>query len=125
MPVVPETENRRTETPNGVMTTLASPTQGQTESLSLWRVAMNPHAQGPHHVFDTEQIWTVLAGDAKLLIDEDTVALSAGDTVILPAGTPRQFTAGDRFEAVVTGLGTAVVSVLGEPTDRGTPPWIA
>jgi quercetin dioxygenase-like cupin family protein len=123
--VVPATENRRTETPNAVMTTYASPTQGPTASLSLWRVAMNPHAQGPHHTFDSEQVWTVLAGEATLLLGDDTVSLAAGDTVVLPAGLPRRFTAGERFEALVAGYGTAIVSVPGETTDRGTPPWIA
>jgi quercetin dioxygenase-like cupin family protein len=125
MPIVSAAENRRTETPNGVMTTYASPTQGPTESLSLWRVAMNPYAKGPHHVFDTEQVWTVLAGDATLLLGDDTVSLTTGDTVVLPAGIPRQFTAGTRFEAVVAGYGAATVSVPGEAAHRGTPHWIS
>ena len=33
---------RRTETPNAVMTTLASPTQGPTGRISLWKIAMRP-----------------------------------------------------------------------------------
>ena len=33
-------ENRRTETPNATMTTLASPTLGSTAGLSMWQVEM-------------------------------------------------------------------------------------
>ena len=47
---------RRTETPNALMTTLASPSQGPTAGLSMWLVEMRAGQQGPAHVFDTEQI---------------------------------------------------------------------
>ena len=38
---------RRTETPNALMTTLASPSQGPTAGLSMWRVEMRAGQQGP------------------------------------------------------------------------------
>ena len=38
---------RRSETPNAVMTTLASPTQGGTKTVSAWRIVMQPGQQGP------------------------------------------------------------------------------
>ncbi len=115
---------RVTETPNAVMTTYASPTQGSAE-LSLWRVEMKEGAQGPLHVFDTEQIWTALTGKATVEVDDRTVDLAAGDTVVLPAGAHRRITAGAEFTAVVAGYGTATVSVVGEDGDRGTPAWIS
>lgn len=124
MSVVTAAENRRTETPNAVMTTLASPTQGQTAGLSLWRVSMSRDAEGPHHVFDTEQVWTVLSGTASVLVGEATHQLAAGDTVVLPAGVARRVTAVEGFEALVAGHGGAVAQVVGEPDPRGTPAWI-
>ena len=51
---------RRTETPNALMTTLASPSQGPTAGLSMWRVEMRAGQQGPPHVFDTEHVWHLL-----------------------------------------------------------------
>ena len=57
---------RRTETPNALMTTLASPSQGPTAGLSMWRVEMRAGQQGPPHAFDTEQVWHLLA-----LLEED------------------------------------------------------
>ena len=60
--VVRNANIRRTQTPNATMTTLASPTLGATEGLSLWKVEMAAGASGPRHVFDSEQLWTVQAG---------------------------------------------------------------
>jgi quercetin dioxygenase-like cupin family protein len=92
MPVVRSTESRRTETPNGVMTTLASPSQGDSQ-LAVWRVDMVPGAAGPQHVFDTDQVWAVVGGKARIDLAGDTVAVAAGDTVIMPADAQRKITA--------------------------------
>lgn len=69
---------RRTETPNAVMTSLASPTQGPTEDLSMWKIAMEPGQQGPRHIFDQEQIWHVLNGEVNFAVGEQTIRLQAG-----------------------------------------------
>ncbi|MGK2938856.1 MAG: cupin domain-containing protein [Solirubrobacteraceae bacterium] len=118
-------DTRRTETPNAAMTTLASPTLGSTDGLSLWRVAMAAGQRGPRHIFDTEQIWTVLEGAITIETRQSTVALRGGDTVALPAGIERQLTAEQDTIAIVAGDGAASVFVPGEDAPRGTPPWIA
>lgn len=41
MTLIRHTDTRRTETPGGVMTTLASPTQGDT-GQALWQVRVRP-----------------------------------------------------------------------------------
>jgi quercetin dioxygenase-like cupin family protein len=89
MTVIRGTDARRTETPNGVMTTLASPTQGGS-GQSVWRVDMAAGACGPVHAFDTDQVWTVIAGAARITLADDTLSLTRGDTVILPADARRQ-----------------------------------
>ncbi|GAB3813701.1 cupin domain-containing protein [Kribbella italica] len=115
---------RVTETPNAVMTTYASPTQGSQE-LSVWRVEMKATAQGPVHVVDSEQVWTGLSGHARISLGTEELELKAGEALVLPAGVERQVTATEDFTAVVSGYGHAKVSVPGEDTDRGTPPWIS
>ncbi len=115
---------RRVETPNAVMTTYASPTQGGS-TQALWRVEMAPGAVGPVHVMDGEQIWTVLDGAATVTLDDGPVDAGVGDTLVLPAGRTRRIAADpDRgLTAIVTGRGAAVASGPGrEPT---VPPWIA
>lgn len=124
-PVVRAAERRRSETPAGVMTTLASPTVGATAGLSMWEVTMTAGASGPLHVFDSEQIWTVLDGELSVTIDGQRQDVSSGDTVVMPAELERQIVARTGVRLLVCGHGTAVARVPGEPAPRGTPAWIA
>jgi quercetin dioxygenase-like cupin family protein len=115
---------RRTETPNALMTTLASPSQGPTAGLSMWLVEMRAGQQGPVHVFDTEQIWHVIEGEVRVTVDARQLVLGPGDTVVLPAGAERQVSARADTQLVVCGRGDAITRVPGEAASRGTPPWI-
>jgi quercetin dioxygenase-like cupin family protein len=95
MPVIRHAESRRTETPNAVMTTLASPTQGGA-GQAVWRVDMRPGQAGPLHAFDTEVVWTTLDGGASVEFDGELLTVAPGDTLILPAGAPRRIIADPR-----------------------------
>ena len=124
MSVVHSAQARRTETPNAVMTTLASPTLGGAER-SLWRVDMNPGTAGPVHRFDVEQIWTALRGRATIELDGETHALLPGDTIVIAPDVRRQVLAdaAEGFSAIVTAARDARASML-DGTDRGVPAWI-
>jgi quercetin dioxygenase-like cupin family protein len=122
--VVRATERRRSSTPAGVMTTLASPTQGETTDLSLWEVEMAEGGCGPLHVFDTEQIWTVLEGELSVDIAGESQALRTGDTVVIPAELERKVAATTDARLIVCGHGDAIARVPGELEPRGTPAWI-
>ena len=119
------TERRRSETPAGVMTTHASPTLGLTADLSMWEVEMTQGASGPLHVFDSEQIWTVLEGECSVRIAGKTEILGRGDTVVIPPELERQVAARTDVRLVVCGHGNAIARVPGETEPRGTPAWIA
>ena len=123
--VVKQTDTRTTVTPNATMTTLASPTLGSTAGQSLWLVEMSTGATGPLHVFDSEQIWTVLDGSVSIQIDGVHHALAPGDTAVIPATAERQVHADNASRLLVTGEGTAAVTVAGESESRGTPAWIS
>ena len=116
---------RRTETPNALMTTLASPSQGPTAELSMWLVDMRADQQGPLHVFDVEQIWHVLQGQVDIAVHAEHAVLGPGDTLVLAAGAQRQVSALTDARLVVCGRADAAASVPGEPTSRGAPPWIS
>ncbi|GCD93381.1 cupin domain-containing protein [Embleya hyalina] len=130
MPVIRDTEARVTKTPNAVMTTYASPTQGGTDT-ALWRVDMSPATTGPLHTIDTEQIWTIIAGALTVTIDNDQFTATTGDTLILPADTPRQLHAHPEsgFSAIATSPAQSHAYVpTSDPNSRSnriTPPWIA
>jgi len=115
---------RRIQTPNAQMTTLASPSQGPTAGLSMWRVEMRAGQQGPLHVFDAEQIWHVLGGEAEVAVGAERLALSPGDTIVLPAGTERQVSARSDAQLIVCGRGDAIAQVPGEAAYGQIPPWI-
>ncbi|MFJ9605509.1 cupin domain-containing protein [Kitasatospora sp. NPDC101176] len=136
MPVIRHAEARRTETPNAVMTTYASPTQGST-GLALWRVDMRAGGTGPLHAMDVEQVWTLLTGSATVDLAEGPVTVAAGDTLVLPADTARQFTTADGFAAVVAGPSPAhaynpdavtpegACAMAPRDAERVLPAWIA
>ncbi len=116
---------RTTVTPNATMTTLASPTVGETAGRALWLVDMEAGARGPLHVFDSEQIWTVLEGQVAIAHDGESNALQPGDTLVIGGGVERQVSATSRCRMLVTGDGAASVTVVGESESRGTPAWIS
>jgi quercetin dioxygenase-like cupin family protein len=107
------------------MTTFASPTQGGA-SRSLWRVDAKPGAVGPVHDFDSEQVWSWVAGAATVELGGDTFAVAAGDVVVMPARTVRRVLAdpaGGYTAIVAAPAGARALAADG--ADYGVPPWIA
>lgn len=116
---------RRSETPNAVMTTLASPTLSGAGEVSVWRVEMAAGQEGPVHVFDAEQVWLVVAGQPTIEVEDGLFTLATGDALQIPANVTRQVRAGDGAAFVVCSrTGSRVVSGTadGQPV---TPPWVA
>ncbi|MBX6385056.1 MAG: cupin domain-containing protein, partial [Microbispora sp.] len=121
----------------GVMTTLASPTQGGA-AQAVWRVDMPPGGSGPYHACDGEQVWTFLTGGATVELDGETIGVEAGDTVVMPADVGRRVHADARsgFRAIVVappgvevynpgGVTVADACDLAPTgTDRIVPPWV-
>ncbi|MEU0564494.1 AraC family ligand binding domain-containing protein [Nonomuraea sp. NPDC005983] len=136
MPTIPSADARRTETPNAVMTTLASPTQGPA-GQAVWRVDAKPGMEGPVHAFDSELIWTWIDGSATVTLERDRFTVGPGDTMILPADVTRQMSADPRdgFAAIVVApVGARVYNPDGtsdpdacdiapKGTERTVPPW--
>ena len=118
-------DTRTTVTPAASMTTLASPTLGGTEGRSLWQVDMAAATSGPLHVFDSEQVWTVLVGEVTVDVDGVARELGAGDTIVIPGELERQVHATSDCRMIVTGDASATARVPGEAEPRGTPAWIA
>ncbi|MFB9830964.1 cupin domain-containing protein [Actinoallomurus acaciae] len=107
------------------MTTLASPTLGGARS-AIWRTEVKPDVKGPVHVFDVEQIWTFLEGEATIELDGETSTAGPGDTAVLPAHATRQLIAGPQgYTAIVTAPADAHAWTTGDTGNKITPPWIA
>lgn len=126
MTLIPETETRVTKTPNAVMTTLASPTQGDTSELSLWRVSMTAGQAGPEHRFDVEQAWHVVSGSATITMSGKRLDLETGDTVVVAARESRRIATETGVEFLVTGQAAGLATPVtpegdGEPV---APAWV-
>ncbi|MYW02860.1 cupin domain-containing protein [Streptomyces sp. SID3343] len=119
MPVIRNTDARRTSTPNAAMITYASPTQGGA-TAALWHVAMDPGAKGPYHAFDAEQIWTVLSGAFVVELDGERLTVGTGDTLVAPADAPRRVYAD--ADAGFTAIVTAPAGALAYNPNDVTPP---
>jgi quercetin dioxygenase-like cupin family protein len=135
MPVIRSAESRRTETPNAVMTTLASPTQ-RAAAQSVWRVDMKPGHAGPLHGIDVEQVWAVLAGGASIELGPETVRVDQGDTIVIPADSARRVTADPQaglvaIVAAPAGLRAYILAGSAGPrgavadSDKTVPAWVA
>jgi quercetin dioxygenase-like cupin family protein len=124
MRIVRASDTRETTTPNASMRTLASPELAGT-GLSMWRYTMLPGQCAPLHVFDVEQIWTVVEGHMQATGEDVSEQLAAGDTIVFAPGELRRIAClGEaRFEAMVICVAGARASTP-EDGDRGTPPWI-
>jgi quercetin dioxygenase-like cupin family protein len=136
MTVIRDAQARRIETPNGVMTTLASPTQGAA-GQSVWRVDALPGMVGPLHAFDSESVWTWLDGECAVQVGRERFEVAAGDTLVLAADVLRQmFADAERgFTAIVAapagvqvynpgGLAAADgCDLVPEGTERMPLPW--
>jgi len=116
---------RRVRTSHGVMTTLASPTQGEARALSMWRVEMRQGQREPRQIVDSEQIWHVTAGRLAIEIDRDAVRLAPGDTFVVPEAIVRSVVAESDVTALVCGFGDAVVATPGDPGAYETPAWMS
>ena len=70
-----------------VVTGLASPSRGSAET-STWRLQLAPGCAGTPHTLDREEIFVMLSGHAVATLDGAELALTAGDTLIVPPHTP-------------------------------------
>ncbi|HMH90235.1 MAG TPA: cupin domain-containing protein [Streptosporangiaceae bacterium] len=111
--VIRAEESRRTQAPSGLVTTLASPTQGGA-GLAVWRMDITPGAAGPVHAYDTEQVWTVISGAATVELDGGAVTVAPGDTLVIPAGATRQMIADPQ-------AGVSAISITPAGTRAYTP----
>jgi quercetin dioxygenase-like cupin family protein len=111
--IIRDAGSRRTQVPSGLVTTLASPAQGGS-GLAVWRMDITPGTAGPVHAYDTEQVWTVIAGQATVNLDGGPVTVGAGDTLVIPAGATRQMIADAQ-------AGVSAISVTPAGTHAYTP----
>ena len=102
MPVIPGATAPTFSLPGLVVTGLAAPSRGATET-SVWHLVLEPGAPGVEHSIDREEVFVAVAGRALATVGGDEAPLAAGDALVVPAG--RRFSlanpSAEPFRAVV------------------------
>jgi quercetin dioxygenase-like cupin family protein len=65
---------------------LAAPSRGSKE-LSVWCVELAPHAPGVSHQVTREEVFVVLEGEARVIVDESPRIAKQGDAIVIPRDT--------------------------------------
>jgi mannose-6-phosphate isomerase-like protein (cupin superfamily) len=106
------------------VTGLAAPSRG-CDTVSVWRVLLQPGAGSPEHTLTSDEAFVALRGSARVELDGETEELRAGDCLVV--APERRFTirndGAEPFEAVccMAAGGQAVV----EGEGAFVPPWAA
>jgi mannose-6-phosphate isomerase-like protein (cupin superfamily) len=102
VPVIPGATAPTFSLPGLVVTGLAAPSRGATET-SVWHLVLEPGAPGVEHSMDREEVFVAVAGRALATVGGDEAPLAAGDALVVPAG--RRFSlanpSAEPFRAVV------------------------
>lgn len=102
MPVIPGATAPTFSLPGLVVTGLAAPSRGATET-SVWHLVLEPGAPGVEHSMDREEVFVAVAGRALATVGDEETPLAAGDALVVPAG--RRFSlanpSAEPFRAVV------------------------
>jgi quercetin dioxygenase-like cupin family protein len=122
MPVIRAKNTRKFSIPGLAVTGLAAPSCGSSET-SVWRLRVEPDAEGRAHSLDREEIFVALSGSANVTLGEERLALEPGDVLVVPAGVAFSLAGagGDGFEALaVAPVGVRASFPGGEAF---APPW--
>ena len=121
MIIINPSEARTTRTASAVMHSLAAPSQGS-EQLATWKVSVIHRGESPVHVIDKDQVWMPITGSFEFTVDGDTEQVSAGQALVVPAGSVRQFrSTGEPIEALVAMQAGGRVSIPGAAATSPVP----
>lgn len=103
-------------------TAYAAPSRGSAD-LCAWKIRVSPGLFSEHaHTLDQDEVFMVTSGTIKL--GPDGSALSAGDCVIVPAGTPIQLINPEaEFATAHVLVRAGFCAKMADGTPVGTPPW--
>jgi mannose-6-phosphate isomerase-like protein (cupin superfamily) len=113
MIIINSSEDRTIKTASAVMYGLAAPSQGS-DQVATWKVSLIDGGASPVHVIDKDQVWMPLTGSFEFTVDGETQQVSAGQALVVPGGSVRQFrSVGEPLEALVAMQAGALVSIPG------------
>src|SRR5690349_1867994 len=124
MHVITAADAPRFELPGVEFTGYAAPSRGS-EGLCVWRIRVAPGLVSPtSHTLDEDEVFLVTSGVLRLRPDGER--LSAGDCVVVPAGTPILLSnPGDQPATAHVAVRAGFTAAMADGSPVGTPPWAA
>ncbi len=84
-----EAERTAVEHDWGVESWLAGADVGNCEPLTLGRITIRPgRSDRPHSHGNATEVLYLMSGTVAQIVGEETIMMAAGDTVVIPPGTP-------------------------------------
>lgn len=123
MPVERAAEHPTFELGGNTITSYAAPARGADEA-ALYRVDVAPGGGLPRHHHDHLDVFFVQDGDGTFYLGDETLALNAGDSVVVPVGEWHHLEAGPNGAAIVVAMlpGTRLIR---EDGSEIVPPWVS
>ena len=100
----------------------AAPSRGS-DQLCVWTIVVAPgHTSPQAHTLDRDEVFAVASGTIRL--QDDVEPLRAGDTAVVPSGTPiRLANPGPEAARVHVAIQAGFRATMADGSDVGTPPW--
>jgi mannose-6-phosphate isomerase-like protein (cupin superfamily) len=90
MPIDPDAIPREEWRP-GVTTRMVTSARNGASALCIFEQWVDPGAGAPTHSHPVEEVLTVRAGEAEMWIEDEHVAVTAGQSLLVPAGCKHGF----------------------------------
>ncbi len=80
---------------------VVSRTLAQNSAVSVTLFSFDAGEEISSHKSDGDAMVTIIEGSARITIGDDTYSLSAGETIVMPAGIPHAVAADNRFKMLL------------------------
>lgn len=123
MPIDPDAIPREEWRP-GVTTRMVTSARNGASALCIFEQWVDPGAGAPTHSHPVEEVLTVRAGEAEMWIEDEHVAVTAGQSLLVPAGCKHGFrNSGTATLHVHAVLASPVFEALPEGASEMTRRW--
>jgi len=123
MPVESADEHPTYDFGGNAITSLIAPSRGGIECV-LYRVVSPPGHGLPPHRHDHLDTFTVTAGGGSWHLDEVTIELTAGDSVVVPIGVRHFLEAGPEGATFIVTMLPGTRSILDDGSEL-VPAWVS
>ncbi len=106
------------------VTSLAAPSRGAYEA-ALFRIEVPPGGGLPAHHHDHLDVFAIEAGGGVFHIDDDSVELATGDSVVVPTGAVHYMVAGAEGASIVVTMLANTKLIRQDDGSVTVPPWVS